>query len=164
LKSTSIVLVFLALLLSFSMLLNPATNPSFGFVAAAPDDNYGETCLKYVALWGVLDGEPWTITFDNTGQTGYTLTDATLTSIRATVRIDNAYADNNDEAWANTRVHVLLKDPDDETKFDDYLAPSYLVRSDNYWTLTYSGEDLSLKLVTGRYTITTTYDIFAIPE
>ncbi|GAI14637.1 unnamed protein product, partial [marine sediment metagenome] len=65
--------------------------------------------------------------------------------------------------WANTRVHVLLKDPDDETKFDDYLAPSYLVRSDNYWTLTYSGEDLSLKLVTGRYTITTTYDIFAIP-
>ncbi|GAH99200.1 unnamed protein product [marine sediment metagenome] len=155
--------VFLALVLSFSLLLIPASNPSFDFVVAAPDDNYGETTLRYVDLLGVLGETPWSISFDNTGQTGYASTGAVLACIRVGVRLDNAYAENSDDAWENTRVHVLLKDPSAVTKFDNYLSPSFLVQVDNYWALTYSSEDLSLKLVTGLYTVTTTYDIFAIP-
>ena len=159
------VVVGSALLIALALLTLPAS-PGVYFVLANPGngDNYGGSLLYSVNIYYVIGESQKSVSFSDTGETQYVDAGAVLSRIDAVVRIDNVYAATEYAAVTNTRVHVLLKDPSEDTIYDNVLpvlGPSG--KLDNCWYVIYNTPELGEELVLGTYTITTTYEIYIEP-
>ncbi len=159
------VVVGSALLISLALFALP-TSPRTYFVLASPGSNndYGESGIGEVRICYMVNATPKYVDFGNTGETQYVEEGAVLSRIEAIVRIENVYAPTADDAVANTRVHVLLKDPNEDTIYDGVLPNiGPVAKEDNCWYVMYSTHPLEEALISGKYTIITTYEIFVEP-
>lgn len=154
-----------ALLISLALLALP-TSPRTYFVLASPgNDNYGGSCIYHVDINYMIDATQESVSFWGTGETQYVSEGAVLSTIQAVVYIDNAYAATEYAAVANTRIHVLLKDPSEGTVYDNVLpVVGSSGKLDNRWYVVYNTPELGEALVTGKYTVTITYEIYIEPE
>lgn len=99
--------------------------------------------------------------FTATGQTATPPIGTNLQWVQVVVHIAKEYATDEGDAKDLTRVTVIIKDPEEATVFDaTMVADSVVVDRDDYWEVTYWGEDTPHDLVEGTYTVTTKYEIY----
>lgn len=154
-----------ALLIALVLLALPISHGAYFVLADPGNGDYGGSRISSVNVYYIIDATQKSVSFSDTGETQYVAEGATLSTIQVVVYIDNIYAATEDNAIAYTRVHVLLKDPSAGTVYDNVLPTvGSSGKLDNCWYIIYNTPELGEALVTGKYTITTTFEIFIEPE
>ena len=135
----------------------PGVNMTSVMVAANPGLKTENTKIYCVRI---TDPVTAFAIFTATGQTANVEVGTNLQWVQVVVHIAKEHAVNETEAKSLTRVTVTIKDPGEVTVFDaTMVADSVVVDRDDYWEVTYDGEDTPHDLVEGTYTVTTKYEI-----